>query len=174
MSVVTIDGAGSTWTNRFSLYVGSNGSGTLNIANGGLVTVGTDVWIDRYSHSEGTLRFGIRPDGTGLLDAGRNLTIGNISTLLMSFDGGEIPTVGDEFTVITFGGTRNGRFTNEPTPTLAGDYLLDWAVHYNANDITLEVISRVAVVPEPSALVLLSLFLCLGAIGRFGYCRRSK
>ena len=37
---VTVDGTGSTWTNSGTLYVGYDcGSGTLNITNGGAVTV---------------------------------------------------------------------------------------------------------------------------------------
>ncbi|MBN2022324.1 MAG: PEP-CTERM sorting domain-containing protein [Pirellulales bacterium] len=34
---VTVDGAGSTWTNQGSLYVGCSGYGTLTITNGGAV-----------------------------------------------------------------------------------------------------------------------------------------
>ena len=37
----TITGAGSTWTNSGSLYIGKNGSGKLMVADGGLVTTGT-------------------------------------------------------------------------------------------------------------------------------------
>ena len=36
---VTVDGAGSTWTCNKNLAVGGNGSGMLNITNGGLVSV---------------------------------------------------------------------------------------------------------------------------------------
>ena len=38
--VVTIDGAGSTWTNKNYLYVGESGNGTLNITGGGSVSSG--------------------------------------------------------------------------------------------------------------------------------------
>ncbi len=38
-SVVTVDSAGSTWTNSDNLYVGAYGNGTLNITDGGLVSV---------------------------------------------------------------------------------------------------------------------------------------
>jgi T5SS/PEP-CTERM-associated repeat protein len=37
--VVTVDGAGSTWTNSGDLYVGNGGNGTLSITGGGAVTV---------------------------------------------------------------------------------------------------------------------------------------
>jgi outer membrane autotransporter protein len=36
--IVTVDGAGSTWTNSNNIYVGHYGTGTLNITNGGLVS----------------------------------------------------------------------------------------------------------------------------------------
>ena len=35
---MTITGAGSRWTNSFSLYVGEYGSGTLTVAEGGVVS----------------------------------------------------------------------------------------------------------------------------------------
>ena len=43
---VTIDGAGSTWTNRDYLHVGYQGDGTLNIQNGGAVSVAGTLTID--------------------------------------------------------------------------------------------------------------------------------
>lgn len=39
--IVTVDGAGSSWTNITTLFVGGSGDGTLNITNGGSVTSGT-------------------------------------------------------------------------------------------------------------------------------------
>ena len=42
---VTVDGAGSTWTNNGILYVASQGTGTLTIRNGGVVTAATYAWL---------------------------------------------------------------------------------------------------------------------------------
>jgi len=42
---VTVDGAGSTWKNNGILYVASQGTGTLTIRNGGLVTATTYAWL---------------------------------------------------------------------------------------------------------------------------------
>jgi fibronectin-binding autotransporter adhesin len=42
---VTVDGAGSTWTNSSDLYVGNTGSGTLNILNGGAVAVTKTTYV---------------------------------------------------------------------------------------------------------------------------------
>ena len=38
--VVTVTGAGSQWNNSGNLQIGPSGSGTLNVTNGGMVTVG--------------------------------------------------------------------------------------------------------------------------------------
>jgi len=43
---VTVSGADSTWTNSDRLYVGYNGDGTLNIYDGGLVSVADVLTID--------------------------------------------------------------------------------------------------------------------------------
>ncbi|MGZ0080428.1 hypothetical protein [Methylomonas sp. YC3] len=45
-SLVTIDGAGSRWTNQ-SLFIGSPGQGSLKIANGGMVVSGQSVIGDQ-------------------------------------------------------------------------------------------------------------------------------
>ncbi len=50
--VATVDGAGSTWTNSNSLYVGYAGSGTLNIVGGGAVST-THGYVGYGSDSTG-------------------------------------------------------------------------------------------------------------------------
>ncbi len=47
--VVTVDGAGTTWTNSDGLVVGGGGTGRLNIANGGAVS-NTFSYIGIYSN----------------------------------------------------------------------------------------------------------------------------
>ncbi len=138
---VHVDGAGSRW-NSSTLYVGRYGNGTLSISNGGVVTVRNGLWIGASSTSDGTLEFEIGPDGAGLLDIERYLAIGETSSLRISLKEGILPAVNDQFTVVMFH-YRAGTFSNEPTLTLAGDYLLDWSVRYNPNDITLEVVSSI-------------------------------
>ena len=49
--VVTVDGTGSTWTNRLSLYIGYKGSGVLNITGGGAVNNG---WYSYIGYSAGS------------------------------------------------------------------------------------------------------------------------
>ena len=50
---VTVDGPGSTWTNSNGLYVGHYGSGTLNITDGGLVSVAGSLTIDYDEDGDG-------------------------------------------------------------------------------------------------------------------------
>ena len=54
---VTVDGPGSTWTNGDDLSVGYEGSGVLNITDGGAVSVAGDTWVTRYSGSSGEIHF---------------------------------------------------------------------------------------------------------------------
>jgi len=51
---VTVQGAGSTWTNSAGLMVGRAGSGTLSITGGGAVS-NTEGWIGAYESSNGTV-----------------------------------------------------------------------------------------------------------------------
>jgi len=57
---VTVDGAGSTWTNSSDFYVGHVGSGTLTIRNGGAVS-NVYGFLGRYSGGTGT----VTVDGAG-------------------------------------------------------------------------------------------------------------
>jgi T5SS/PEP-CTERM-associated repeat protein len=52
--MVTVTGAGSTWTNSGLLSVGTNGAGTLTIANGGAVS-NTDGFIGFATGSQGAV-----------------------------------------------------------------------------------------------------------------------
>ncbi len=58
---ITVDGVGSTWTNTMKLFVGFNGSGTLNISNSGAVSVEGATYVNG---SLGTIVFG--PDDGSL------------------------------------------------------------------------------------------------------------
>ena len=76
---MTVDGAGSSWTNTNVLYVGDSGTGTLTIQNGGTVSSSAgscrlQCQLDR--HSDGRWRglvldqfphFYIGHSGTGTL-----------------------------------------------------------------------------------------------------------
>ena len=55
---VTVTGAGSTWRNGSGVNIGNSGTGTLTIANGGLVTVNGPIVIANNAGSIGTLNIG--------------------------------------------------------------------------------------------------------------------
>jgi len=55
---VTITGVGSTWNNGWELCVGDQGSGIVNIANGGEIVVDNNTYVARGASSTGTINFG--------------------------------------------------------------------------------------------------------------------
>jgi T5SS/PEP-CTERM-associated repeat protein len=57
---VTVDGAGSKWTNSGKLDVGcaGDGTGTLNIINGGSVSAAMATYVGRATSSTGAVNFG--------------------------------------------------------------------------------------------------------------------
>ena len=57
---VNVSGAGSTWTNNRNVIIGSNGRGTLNISNGGVVT-SMFSFVGNNSGSDGS----VTVDGAG-------------------------------------------------------------------------------------------------------------
>jgi outer membrane autotransporter protein len=58
LGTVTVTGAGSLWSNRFGLNIGNSGTGTLTIADGGVVTGLAPVVIAANSGAIGTLNIG--------------------------------------------------------------------------------------------------------------------
>ncbi|OJW75877.1 autotransporter domain-containing protein [Thiobacillus sp. 65-1402] len=83
---VTVDGAGSRWSNSGSLYVGDSGSGMLAIGNGGAVSVagGTGtVTLANYSGSSGTLDIGAG-GAAGILNAAA--VYGGAGTATLNFN----------------------------------------------------------------------------------------
>ncbi len=58
LGTVTVTGAGSTWSNSSGLNIGNLGTGTLTIANGGVVTSAGPIVIATNAGSIGTLNIG--------------------------------------------------------------------------------------------------------------------
>ncbi len=99
VGVATVSGTGSTWTNSGDLYVGSSGTGTLNIDDGGVVSVSGATILGtagRLIMSGGTLLTGSfvasanRLSGTGVVNARGvvcdfNLTLDSTASLTQSF-----------------------------------------------------------------------------------------
>jgi T5SS/PEP-CTERM-associated repeat protein len=91
---VTVDGAGSTWTSHYGLYVGRSGSGTLNITDGGVVKSYGQIGGNIGSCSGSTGQ--VTVDGTGSTwTNGRKLTVGDSgSGVLTITDSGLVSVVG--------------------------------------------------------------------------------
>ncbi len=77
--IVTVGGAASSWFNQENLIIGNEGSGTMNLQSGGLVSVGTTTSIGNQgtvNMSGGRFEFGT----TDLVDFGRiNATSGSLA-----------------------------------------------------------------------------------------------
>ncbi|HDY64877.1 MAG TPA: PEP-CTERM sorting domain-containing protein, partial [Phycisphaerae bacterium] len=99
---VTVDGAGSTWTNR-SLIVGHEGSGVLNITGGGMVNGGGAIGYKTGSMGEVTV------DGPGSIWTGGGSSIGYEGSGVLNITGGGLVSVGDFLTI------RSGDFINMAT-----------------------------------------------------------
>ncbi|TWU28477.1 hypothetical protein [Bythopirellula polymerisocia] len=72
MGIVTVEGAGSTWTNSGSIHIGHEGNGTLHIAGGATVTSNSSL-IGLASYSIGTVNVsggGSHWNNSGLLVVG--------------------------------------------------------------------------------------------------------
>jgi hypothetical protein len=75
-------------------------------------------------------------------DASNHVTIRTVGTTLdVSLIDSFVPSAGDMFTLISTAGTITGDFATENLPSSAGGNGLTWAVHYNASDLILEVLS---------------------------------
>ena len=90
--VVTVTGAGSTWTNSEDLYVGgymgSFGTGTLRVENGGTVNART-LWVAGDLLGDGTINVkGLVADISAAFDrSAKNVTFGDGGTISIIFDG---------------------------------------------------------------------------------------
>ena len=111
-SDVTVDGAGSIWTNSSDLYVGYSGTGELTIDNGGTVDVGGTLYV--------------RSGGTATLNAG----VLSADTINHTY-GGNLNFNGGRLYVETFQGSlkNNGGTlcpgTSPAKATVTGNFLIN-------------------------------------------------
>ncbi len=89
LGTVTVDGAGSKWTNSGEVIVGDTGPGVLNIQNGGQVDVNggaAKVTLGKQAGSSGTLNIGKSDLSTtaGVLNAGE--VFGGAGTATVNFN----------------------------------------------------------------------------------------
>ena len=86
---VTVDGADAIWYNRYTMHVGPEGTGVLNIANGGLVSVGRNIRVSWLTGS-GTINFNngtLSTEETLWCDLSALTGTGTINTQGLVFDG---------------------------------------------------------------------------------------
>jgi autotransporter family porin len=96
-----VDGAGSTWTNTGYLCVGEEGTGMLNITNGGAVSSSGTAYLGRQSGSTGT----VSVDGAGSTWANSgSLFVGNTGTGTLAISNGGLVSVGGSLTIDTNSG----------------------------------------------------------------------
>ena len=97
---VTVDGAGSTWTNDSHFFVGESGNGTLNITGGGAVSNNWG-WIGGSSDGTGV----VTVDGAGSTWTNSDdLYVGDYGDGTLNITGGGLVSVGDILTIDRNGG----------------------------------------------------------------------
>jgi outer membrane autotransporter protein len=97
---ISIDGAGTRWTNKNNLLIaGNGGSGTLDIENSGLVT-DVNATVGDGSGSIGT----VNVNGTGSTwSTTQNLVLGNGGTATLTVSNGSVVNAGREIVIGALG-----------------------------------------------------------------------
>ena len=81
---VTVDGTGSTWTNRYELYVGDEGAGTLSVTGGGQVSSSSST-VGHRADGNGTVT--VAGDGSTWTNSDA-LSVGHYGRGSLSITGG--------------------------------------------------------------------------------------
>lgn len=151
--LVTVSGSGSVWTiaNRYNLLVGNAGKGTLNVEEGGHVSVGTDLFM-QANGGTAYLNFILTSTADPLIDVAGNASLAG--ELTVGLDESLTLVNGDVFTLIDIGGTRSGVFSNFAQDDLLGTFNgIDLHLSYTGGDGN-DVVAYA--VPEPTSLALLA------------------
>jgi T5SS/PEP-CTERM-associated repeat protein len=133
MGEVTVRGAGSTWTNYEDLYVGWYGYGTMNITDGGLVSVAGTLSINRY----------------GVVDSFINMATGSMLALLGEADGSLLDFLGliDGTDAIRYWDESISDWSDITGATYGDDYTLDFLTEGDLAGYTMLTVYT----PEPGA-----------------------
>ncbi len=122
-SSVSVDGAGSTWTNSNYLYVGGLGTGTLDVTGGGTVS-GVNTFIADGTSGIGQVTVG-GCTGSSALNMTSSVVVGNGGTGTLNITGGGAVSDFNGFIAYTYpstigtatvgGGTGTASWTNSGT-----------------------------------------------------------
>ncbi len=151
---VTVSGMGSTWTNGGNLDVGGLGVGVLTLEDGGMASVGMNLFVSGAS----SIEFGLSGR-----DVESRLTVTRLATLdgsltVFAMDG-FAPLKGMTFDLFDWNGGVSGEFAGIFLPILASEFWSwDTSNIYSTGEIT--------VVPEPATMSLLALGVCLSLFRR--------
>jgi T5SS/PEP-CTERM-associated repeat protein len=147
--LVTVNGVGSKWTTGRDLYVGCFGTGTLEITNGGLVSVAGTFTIDADTDSDGFVKM-----STGGMLAIPGDVHGSITEFLGSAVGSDAIKWWNE--------SASSWSLIATTGTINTDYSLDYIT---TGDLTGYTVLTVGTVPEPSTVAMLIIgLLSLGSM----------
>ena len=138
IGTVQIDGIGSTWTNSSDLHVGNDGTGILEITNGGLVSVGGRLQIDQKSDNGSFINMASGSMLALFGDADDSLT-----DFLNAIDGTDAIRYRDEST---------SNWVDITEATCGEDYTLSYL---SEGDLAGYTVLTVGAVPEPSSIILL-------------------
>lgn len=131
--IVTVSGTGSSWTSRGSLYVGNPGTGKLTITNGGLVMVGTKLYIDPYNDYDSSIN---------MSKGGMLALAGDADDSLSNF----LDLVDGTDAIRWWNGTIND-WDSLTTATPDTDYTLEYLTDGNLTDYTLLTVTASGPVP---------------------------
>jgi T5SS/PEP-CTERM-associated repeat protein len=134
---VTVDGAGSTWSNRGSLNVGQGGDGTLNITDGGLVSVVGQLMIDENGFGDSFVNM-----ATGGMLAIGGKTDESIGQFLGLVEGTDALRYWD-----------GGAWAHISGATAGSDYTLEYLTGGELDGFTK--LTVMTAVPEPSTIAML-------------------
>ena len=130
MGVATVTGSGSQWNNSSSLSVGSSGTGTLNVADGGVAAAASGITIAWQAGSSGTLNIG---------RLGQSDTGGTISTPTITFGNGTGAINFNQSDAVSIAATISGAGTLNQlgvgTTTLSGSNTYSGGTWVNAGEL---------------------------------------
>lgn len=127
LTISSSNGYVSSLTPSDAVYVGYQGSGTMTVEKGGVVSVGSNVYIARLSTSSGALHLNGDATGRGVVETG-SVVHGLGTTVILDLNGGILRATRDEanflrgFATLTVGAEGAWFDTNAHDITIHTDF----------------------------------------------------